>query len=52
MLCSATGKDVETGMQTVIDPEARCIAMRLYEGLVKVIPLEETNTELLAFNVR
>lgn len=39
-------------MQAVIDPEARCIVLRLYEGLVKVIPLEESNTELLAFNVR
>uniref|UniRef100_A0A2P2I8S4 DNA damage-binding protein 1 n=1 Tax=Hirondellea gigas TaxID=1518452 RepID=A0A2P2I8S4_9CRUS len=47
-----SGKDCECGMQAVIDPEARCIVLRLYEGLVKVIPLEDSNTELCAFNVR
>ncbi|KAF2354903.1 hypothetical protein FHG87_014345 [Trinorchestia longiramus] len=46
------GKDCESGMQAVVDPEARCIILRLYEGLVKVIPLEDINTELVAFNVR
>ncbi|XP_018018027.1 DNA damage-binding protein 1 [Hyalella azteca] len=51
-VADTNGKECESGMQAVIDPEARCIVLRLYEGLVKVIPLEESNTELLAFNLR
>ncbi|RXG55188.1 DNA damage-binding protein 1 [Armadillidium vulgare] len=46
------GKPCETGMLAVVDPQARCIVLRLYEGLIKVIPLQPDNTELQAYNIR
>jgi len=37
------GKPSETGIIAVIDPEARVIGLRLYDGLFKIIPLEKDN---------
>lgn len=37
----------------IIDPQCRVIALHIYDGLLKVIPLElGTNIELKAFNIR
>lgn len=47
-----TGKPCETGMIAIVDPQARCIVLRLYEGLIKVIPLDKDNNELKAYNIR
>ncbi|XP_066157615.1 DNA damage-binding protein 1 [Euwallacea fornicatus] len=46
------GKPSETGILAVIDPKARVIGLRLYDGLFKVIPLEKDNSELKATNFR
>lgn len=46
------GKPSETGIIGVIDPEARVIGLKLYEGLFKIIPLEKNNSELKAYNIR
>uniref|UniRef100_A0A0N7ZDQ0 DNA damage-binding protein 1 n=1 Tax=Scylla olivacea TaxID=85551 RepID=A0A0N7ZDQ0_SCYOL len=46
------GKPCETGMIAIVDPQARCIVLRLYEGLIKVIPLDKDNNELKAYNIR
>ncbi|XP_028142182.1 DNA damage-binding protein 1 [Diabrotica virgifera virgifera] len=46
------GKPSETGILAVIDPKARVIGLRLYEGLFKVIPLDKDNYELKATNFR
>ncbi|GAB6033172.1 DNA damage-binding protein 1a [Chamberlinius hualienensis] len=46
------GRPSETGSIVIIDPECRCIGLRLYDGLFKVIPLEKDNKELKAFNIR
>lgn len=46
------GKPSETGILAVIDPKARVIGLRLYDGLFKIIPLDKDNYELKASNVR
>ncbi|ENN77681.1 hypothetical protein YQE_05832, partial [Dendroctonus ponderosae] len=46
------GKPSETGILAVIDPKARVIGLRLYDGLFKVIPLDKDNLELKATNLR
>ncbi|KAL7024575.1 hypothetical protein ACKWTF_013111 [Chironomus riparius] len=46
------GKPAETGILAVIDPKARLIGMRLYEGLFKIIPLEKDSNELKAYSLR
>lgn len=46
------GKPAETGILAVIDPKARVIGMRLYEGLFKIIPLEKDCNELKAYSLR
>ncbi|XP_067012933.1 DNA damage-binding protein 1 [Anabrus simplex] len=46
------GKPSETGIIAVIDPEARVIGLRLYDGLFKIIPLEKDNCELKASSIR
>ncbi|XP_063230961.1 DNA damage-binding protein 1 [Bacillus rossius redtenbacheri] len=46
------GKPSETGIIAVIDPEARVIGLRLYDGLFKIIPLEKDNNELKASSIR
>ena len=46
------GKPSETGILAVIDPKARVIGLRLYDGLFKIIPLEKDNNELKASNIR
>ncbi|XP_050293342.1 DNA damage-binding protein 1 [Anthonomus grandis grandis] len=46
------GKPSETGILAVIDPKARVIGLRLYDGLFKIIPLDKDNHELKAINFR
>eukprot|EP00493_Phyllostaurus_siculus_P021220 UN21546 len=47
------GRPCDSGSIGIIDPECRMIALHLYDGLLKVIPLElGTNVELKAFNIR
>lgn len=46
------GKPSETGILAVIDPKARVIGMRLYEGLFKIIPLDRDTHELKATSLR
>uniref|UniRef100_T1J441 DNA damage-binding protein 1 n=1 Tax=Strigamia maritima TaxID=126957 RepID=T1J441_STRMM len=46
------GRPSETGSIVIIDPECRVVGMRLYDGLFKVIPLDQSNRELKAFNIR
>ncbi|XP_071453607.1 DNA damage-binding protein 1 [Hetaerina americana] len=46
------GKPSETGILAVIDPEARVIGLRLYDGLFKIIPLDRHNCELKASSIR
>ena len=46
------GKKSETGTRAIIDPEARVIALRIYDSLLKIIPLEKDQSELKAYNIR
>ena len=46
------GKPSENGILAVIDPRARVIGLRLYDGLFKIIPLEKDNSELKATSIR
>ncbi|XP_046628743.1 DNA damage-binding protein 1 [Neodiprion virginianus] len=46
------GKASETGIKAVIDPKARVIGLRLYDGLFKIIPLDKDNPELKASSIR
>lgn len=46
------GKKAETGILAVIDPKARVIGLRLYEGLFKIIPLDKDTNELKATSLR
>ncbi|CAG0918721.1 unnamed protein product [Notodromas monacha] len=46
------GKPAETGVIAIVDPNSQVIALRLYSGLIKIIPLEKDNTELKAYNIR
>ncbi|GIY45148.1 hypothetical protein CEXT_80492 [Caerostris extrusa] len=42
----------ETGSIGIIDPTGRIIGLRLYDGLLKLIPLDKDMKELKAFNLR
>uniref|UniRef100_A0A6M2DKV7 Putative splicing factor 3b subunit 3 n=1 Tax=Xenopsylla cheopis TaxID=163159 RepID=A0A6M2DKV7_XENCH len=46
------GKPAETGILGVIDPKARVIGLRLYDGLFKIIPLDKDTSELRATSLR
>ncbi|KAI4468317.1 dna repair/rna processing cpsf family [Holotrichia oblita] len=46
------GKPSENGILAVIDPKARVIGLRLYDGLFKIIPLDKDNSELKASSIR
>ncbi|XP_052756442.1 DNA damage-binding protein 1 [Galleria mellonella] len=46
------GKPSENGILVVIDPQARVIGLRLYDGLFKIIPLDKDSTELKAISLR
>jgi len=46
------GRRSESGILVAIDPESRVICLRLYDCLFKVIPLDQSDSELTAFNVR
>ena len=46
------GKPSETGIIAIIDPDCRVIGVRLYDGLLKIIPLEKDSSEIKAYNIR
>ena len=46
------GKPAETGIIAIIDPDCRIIGLRLYDGLLKIIPLEKDSIEIKAYNIR
>ncbi|PSC68559.1 DNA damage-binding 1 [Micractinium conductrix] len=46
------GRPVELGQRGLVDPQCRLIGMHLYDGLFKVIPLDERGTLGEAFNMR
>ncbi|XP_047994134.1 DNA damage-binding protein 1 [Leguminivora glycinivorella] len=46
------GKPSENGILAVIDPQARVIGLRLYDGLFKIIPLDKDSMELKAASLR
>lgn len=46
------GKPSENGILAVIDPQARVIGLRLYDGLFRIIPLDKDSTELKALSLR
>lgn len=46
------GKPSENGILAVVDPQARVIGLRLYDGLFKIIPLDKESTELKAASLR
>lgn len=46
------GKPSENGILAVVDPLARVIGLRLYDGLFKIIPLDKDSTELKAASLR
>lgn len=46
------GKPSENGILAIIDPQARVIGLRLYDGLFKIIPLDKDSTELKAASLR
>lgn len=45
------GKISEIGAMAVIDPSARVIGLKLYDGLFKIIPLDKEG-ELKAYSLR
>ena len=45
------GRDIETGPRGFVDPDGRVIGMHLYEGLLKVVPIESSSLRE-AYNVR
>lgn len=45
------GREIETGSRGFIDPDGRVIGMHLYEGLLKVVPIENASLRE-AYNVR
>lgn len=46
------GKPSENGILAVVDPQARVIGLRLYDGLFKIIPLDRDSSELKAASLR
>lgn len=46
------GKPSENGIIAIVDPLARAIGLRLYDGLFKIIPLDKDNSELRACSIR
>jgi hypothetical protein len=48
------GRETENGQIVVVDPLCRCIAMQLYEGVLKVLPLDanKSSEQKQAFNIR
>ena len=47
------GRPAEGRQLGIVDPECRVIALHLYAGLLKVVPLElDSGQEMKAFNIR
>jgi len=51
IICDNVGKISEIGAMAVIDPSARVIGLKLYDGLFKIIPLDKEG-EIKAFCLR
>jgi DNA damage-binding protein 1 len=53
-IADTIGRETENGQIVVVDPLCRCIAMNLYEGMLKVLPLEPNKygEPMQAFNIR
>ena len=59
-LQDVNGKPTDTGVVGLVDPESKLIGLRLYDGLMKIIPLESIKQrkdnkepqELKSFNIR
>ena len=52
----STGKPTDIGAIGIVDPECKLIGLRLYEGLLKIVPLDSVKQkeakELKSFNIR
>ena len=52
----STGKPTDIGAIGIVDPECKLIGLRLYEGLLKIVPLDTVKQkdakELKSFNIR
>ena len=52
----STGKPTDIGAIGIVDPECKLIGLRLYEGLLKIVPLDtvkqKEGKELKSFNIR
>ncbi|KAL4855081.1 DNA damage-binding protein 1 [Chlorella vulgaris] len=46
------GRQVELGQRGLVDPQQRLIGLHIYDGLLKVIPMDERGGLQEAFNVR
>ncbi|EFN59838.1 hypothetical protein CHLNCDRAFT_29381 [Chlorella variabilis] len=46
------GRQVELGQRGIVDPQCRLIGLHLYDGLFKVIPMDERGGLQEAFNMR
>lgn len=46
------GRDVDDGLRGLVDPQCRLIALHIYEGLVKAIPVDGRGQLKEAFNMR
>ena len=52
-LQDSIGKVSDMGSLGLVDPDCKLIGLRLYEGLLKVVPLDFSKSkELKAFNIR
>lgn len=52
----STGKPTDMGAIGIVDPECKLIGLKLYEGLLKIVPLDSVkqkdSKELKSFNIR
>ena len=51
-LREVNGRPADIGQLCTIDPELRCIALHLYDGSLKVIPIDSKGQLRDAFNLR
>lgn len=52
ILTDPVGRPPETGVLGFIDPTCKLIGLRLYEGVLKILPYDSTSKELRPFNIR
>jgi len=51
-LSDRIGRPSECGQLGVVDPECRCVGLHAYDGLFKIIPMDQRGQLRDAFNVR